>query len=220
MNDLWRERFKETVYDLLSDDDSNFWANMIIDAADEYAEDAVKEALIDKDIDAPSKSALDHIHNVVAENAFNKGYDAGYKEGYERGKADAAISASTLAKQLMEKFDDVLSVADVLEELEMVEKGEGYEQGKKDAAPEWIPVSERMPKKEDCPMDCLVTRKSKTIGNYTDMAVAEKNGTWTHEDWEAIVLGDNVSGKKTGLLNTRGDEIVAWMPQVEPWKGE
>ena len=84
----------------------------------------------------------------------------------------------------------------------------------------WIPVTERMPESADCPMDCLVTRKSKTIGNYTDMAVAEKGGTWTHEDWEAIVLGDNVSGKKTGLLNTRGDEIVAWMPLPEPWKGE
>ena len=84
----------------------------------------------------------------------------------------------------------------------------------------WIPCSKRMPESADCPMDCLVTRKSKTIGNYTDMAVAEKGGTWTHEDWEAILLGDNVSGKKTGLLNTRGDEIVAWMPQVEPWKGE
>ena len=94
-----------------------------------------------------------------------------------------------------------------------------YEQGKQDAL-KWIPVSEKMPESADCPMDCLVTRKSKTIGNYTDMAVAEKGGTWTHEDWEAIVLGDNVSGKKTGLLNTSGDEIVAWMPQVEPWKGE
>ena len=81
----------------------------------------------------------------------------------------------------------------------------------------WIPVTERMPESADCPMDCLVTRKSKTIGNYTDMAVAEKGGTWTHEDWEAIVLGDNVSGKKTGLLNTRGDEIVAWMPLPEPY---
>jgi hypothetical protein len=87
-------------------------------------------------------------------------------------------------------------------------------------APKWIPVSERLPEKEDCPMDCLVTRKSKTIGNYTDMAVAESDGTWTHEDWEAIVLGDNVSGKKTGLLNTRGDEIVAWMPLPEPWREE
>jgi hypothetical protein len=90
----------------------------------------------------------------------------------------------------------------------------------KEHTSEWIPVSEKMPESADCPMDCLVTRKSKTIGNYTDMAVAEKGGTWTHEDWEAIVLGDNVSGKKTGLLNTRGDEIVAWMPQVEPWKGK
>ena len=62
------------------------------------------------------KSALDHIHNVVAEREYqrgyeqakeeydhkltvikgrikdhyyNKGYDVGYKEGYERGKADA-----------------------------------------------------------------------------------------------------------------------------------
>ena len=95
-----------------------------------------------------------------------------------------------------------------------------YEQGVADAAPKWIPVSKEMPKKEDCPMDCLVTRKSETIGNYTDMAVAEKSGTWTHEDWEAIVLGDNVSGKKTGLLNTRGDEIVAWMPLPEPYKEE
>lgn len=87
-------------------------------------------------------------------------------------------------------------------------------------APKWIPVSEKMPESADCPMDCLVTRKSKTIGNYTDMAVAESDGTWTHEDWEAIVLGDNVYGKKTGLLNTRDDEIIAWMSLPEPWKGE
>jgi hypothetical protein len=94
----------------------------------------------------------------------------------------------------------------------------GYEHGKADAVPKWIPVSERMPESADCPMDCLVTRKSENIGNYTDMAVAESDGTWTHEDWEAIVLGDNVSGRKTGLLNTRGDEIVAWMPLPEPYK--
>lgn len=40
MNDLMLEQFKEIVYDLLSEDDSNFRANMIIDAADEYAESA------------------------------------------------------------------------------------------------------------------------------------------------------------------------------------
>lgn len=33
-----------------------------------------------KDIDAPSKSALDHIHNVVRDDA--------YKRGYEQGKAE------------------------------------------------------------------------------------------------------------------------------------
>ena len=58
---------------------------------------------------------------------FNKGYDAGYAEGYERGKADVAISARTLVKHLTSNFDDVLSVADVLETLEALEavaKGE------------------------------------------------------------------------------------------------
>ena len=118
-------------------------------------------------------TALDHIHNVVAERE--------YQRGYEQGKAE------TNCPEIPDS---------------------------------WIPVTERMPESADCPMDCLVTRKSKTIGNYTDMAVAEKGGTWTHEDWEAIVLGDNVSGKKTVLLNTRGDEIVAWMPLPEPWEGE
>lgn len=84
---------------------------------------------------------------------------------------------------------------------------------------EWIPCSERLPSKEDCPMDCLVTRKSNFIGDYVDMAVAEANGTWTHEDWDAIVLGDVESGRKTGLISTRDDDIVAWMPLPTPYKG-
>ena len=85
--------------------------------------------------------------------------------------------------------------------------------------PHWIPCGERLPEEEDCPMDCLVTRKSKFIGNYTDMAVCEKNGTWTHEDWDAIVLGDVKDGKSTGLISTRDDNIIAWMPLPEPWRG-
>ena len=83
---------------------------------------------------------------------------------------------------------------------------------------QWIPCSERLPEAEDCPMDCLVTRKSKYIGNYTDMAVCEKNGMWTHEDWDAIVLGDVKDGKSTGLISTRDDDIIAWMPLPEPYK--
>ena len=84
----------------------------------------------------------------------------------------------------------------------------------------WIPCSERLPEAEDCPMDCLVTRKSKYIGNYTDMAVCEKNGMWTHEDWDAIVLGDVKDGKSTGLISTRDDDIIAWMPLPEPYREE
>lgn len=82
----------------------------------------------------------------------------------------------------------------------------------------WIPCSERLPDAEDCPMDCLVTRKSKFIGNYTDMAVCERDGTWTHEDWKAVVLGDVESGKATGLISTRDDDIIAWMPLPEPYQ--
>lgn len=78
----------------------------------------------------------------------------------------------------------------------------------------WIPCSERLPKEEDCPMDCMVTRRSKFIGNYVDMAVAEADGTWTHEDWKAITI----KGKAT-CISTMDADIVAWMPPLEPYKG-
>lgn len=38
---------------------------------------------LDKDIDVPSKSARDHIHNVVAANAYDKGYETGRAEDVE-----------------------------------------------------------------------------------------------------------------------------------------
>lgn len=80
------------------------------------------ETLKGKDTKFPVNSALDHIHNVVAENSFNEGYDAGYTEGYERGKADAALSANILVRRLMANFDDVLSIGDVLEEFNILGK--------------------------------------------------------------------------------------------------
>ena len=79
---------------------------------------------------------------------------------------------------------------------------------------DWIPCSERLPKEEDCPMDCMVTRRSKLIGNYVDMAVAEADGTWTHEDWKAITI----KGEAT-CISTRDADIVAWMPLPTPYKG-
>lgn len=78
---------------------------------------------------------------------------------------------------------------------------------------DWIPVSERLPNAEECPMDCMVTRKSKFVGNYVDMAVAEANGTWTHEDWKAITL----DGKAT-CISTRDADIIAWRPLPAPYK--
>ena len=86
------------------------------------------------------------------------------------------------------------------------------------AEAKWIPCSERLPDAEDCPMDCIVTRKNEFIGNFVDMAVAEADGTWTHEDWDAIVLGDVESGRKTGLISTHDNEIIAWMPLIQPYR--
>lgn len=78
----------------------------------------------------------------------------------------------------------------------------------------WIPCSERLPNAEDCPMDCMVTRRSKYVGNYTDMAVAEADGTWTHEDWKAITINGNAT-----CISTRDADIIAWMPLPKPYKG-
>ena len=78
----------------------------------------------------------------------------------------------------------------------------------------WIPCNERLPNANDCPMDCMVTRRSKYVGNYVDMAVAEKNGTWTHEDWKAITIDGNAT-----CISTRDADIIAWMPLPEPYKG-
>ena len=81
-----------------------------------------------------------------------------------------------------------------------------------DAKTVWIPCSERLPSAEDCPMDCMVTRRSKYVGNYTDMAVAEADGTWTHEDWKAITIDGNAT-----CISTRDADIIAWMPLPEPY---
>jgi hypothetical protein len=56
--------------------------------SDEEKELALKlaiAALECKDTNVPAKSALDHIHNVVRDDA--------YKRGYEQGKADAKAKA-------------------------------------------------------------------------------------------------------------------------------
>jgi hypothetical protein len=59
----------------------------------------------------------------------------------------------------------------------------------------------------------MVTRRSKYVGNYTDMAVAEADGTWTHEDWKAIAI----KGEAT-CISTRDADIIAWMPLPKPYR--
>ena len=103
-------------------------------------------------------------------------------------------------------FNLIFDAADTIETLSEKVRASNLHNG-------WIPVSERLPDADDCPMDCMVTRKSKYIGNYVDIAVAEKNGTWTHEDWNAIVIDG-----KAKCISTRDADIIAWMPLPEPYR--
>ena len=128
-------------------------------------------------------------------------------------RAYAKDRKGELAKLVSDAADTIEMLSAKLSAANMERSARYYHGG-------WIPCNERLPKAENCPMDCLVTRKSKFIGNYTDMAVCEENGTWTHEDWDAIVLGDVEDGKSTGLISTRDDNIIAWMPLPEPYEEE
>ena len=66
----------------------------------------------------------------------------------------------------------------------------------------WIPVSERLPKpyerENGCPIYYLIQNE------YRDMLVARYCGT----GWEQIYQNDYIK-----------DEVVAWMPLPEPYKG-
>lgn len=62
---------------------------------------AIKE-LEGKDINVPTNSALDHIHNVVRDDA--------YRRGYEQGKADA--KAETIPVDWIEEYIDAAENVD------------------------------------------------------------------------------------------------------------
>ena len=55
---------------------------VVLKTCDVQDEEAVEMAIaaFGKDNDVPSKSALDHIHNVVAENEYKRGYEQGNHE--------------------------------------------------------------------------------------------------------------------------------------------
>ena len=84
----------------------------------------------------------------------------------------------------------------------------------------WIPCSERLPDEKDCPMDCLVTRYSEQIGAYVDVAVCERDGTWTHEDWDAVVLGDVESVRRSAeRIEEKGEDYERWKLQLRILSG-
>ena len=72
-----RYEFTSIVYDELALDPDNRRANRIIDAADEYAAgQAVRRP-------ERGSTALDHIHNVVSENEYKRGYEHGVQDATE-----------------------------------------------------------------------------------------------------------------------------------------
>lgn len=72
------------------------------------------------------------------------------------------------------------------------------------AEAKWIPCSERLPDAEDCPMDCIVTRKNEFIGNFVDMAVAESEAPATEPEADKDSRG-NMSLKPPGDSISRSD---------------
>ena len=76
-----------------------------------------REELMEVLSKADSNSALDHIHNVVAENEYKRGY----KEGYEQGKADVSSKWIPVSERMPEEGHDVLITKEPF-------KIKGYEQ--------------------------------------------------------------------------------------------
>ena len=113
-------------------------------------------ALEGKDINVPSNSALDHIHNVVAENER--------KRGYEQAKAEYDHKLTVIKGRIKDRYYN---------------KGysEGYEQGKADAAPKWVPFTAETAPKEDGLY--IVKHKTKTGGK----AISADSYSTAYGEW-------------------------------------
>ena len=112
-----RREFTSIVYDELALDPNNRRANRIIDAADEYAAGQA--------VRGPERgsTALDHIHMVVKDEA--------YQRGYEQAKAEYDAKLEEIKSRFKDHYYH-----------------KGYKQGEADAAPKWIPVRERTPEEK------------------------------------------------------------------------
>ena len=63
----------------------------------------------------------------------------------------------------------------------------------------WIPVSERLPKKPECGENGYIVQKKRVAEPFSAYWDGER---WTNEDDDVI------------------DEVMAWLPLPEPYKGE
>lgn len=133
---------------------------------------AIKE-LEGNDTNVPTNSALDHIHNVVRDDA--------YRRGYEQAKAEYDHKLTEIKSRFKDRYYN---------------KGysEGYEQGKADAAPKWIPfTAETMPKEDG---EYFVLYDDKYAEDYDTGSVGvadfyvdcEAFGYW-QERYDPVTLG-------------------------------
>lgn len=68
-------------------------------------------------------------------------------------------------------------------------------------AQQWIPCSERLP---DMGFSVLVSVENEYFP-YVAEALLEMDGTWTQFRWSAKL---------------KAEDVIAWMPLPEPWKGD
>ncbi len=186
-----RYEFTSIVYDELALDPDNRRANRIIDAADEYA---AGQAVRGPERDS---TALDHIHMVVKDEA--------YQRGYEQAKAEYDAKLEKVKSRFKDHYYH-----------------KGYEQGKADAAPKWTPVTEKLPEEHDTMFakywgtdrwnEYMFRKKSDLVEvtveledgtRYTD-ASRTHDGKWDVEE-------------RLGAVKKK---VVAWHYMSEPWEGE
>ena len=166
-----------------------------------YREDAIKAlykySFVSKDVIEREIKAIPSADIDLSEYS-----DKLWKNAYERGKADGAMIYGNEHNCIMTIFGECSYAETGCGDCAIVEKVRKALSA--DRPQEWIPCSERLPR----------ARKSVLL------AVNHKCGDWVGEGcyWETT---DNHIIWKGYRWNATywDDEIIAWMPLPEPWKG-
>ena len=92
----------------------------------------------------------------------------------------------------------------------------GYGQGKEDAEPHWIPVTERLPKENY--LDDGYVEPSQPVLVYMSYHTCKISRYWGHRKSKGT--SDYVIPDWMDLEEYEGDNVIAWMPLPEAFKGE